>query len=158
VSHFIPPEDPPPEVAAHLWHMTDGHWHDHCRFCLRRREKGGNGVLPEDYLPPVPVGVVQDLLVEARRILNPPTLIEASVAQIEGGAWDDGERKVSFDYLNALNDGRIDVRDGHLMCDFAPGRHCDHWTYTTTHPCCKCGTYNHDPRTTGCTEVLWRPS
>lgn len=24
-------------------HLTDGHWHDACRWCLRRRVHGGNG-------------------------------------------------------------------------------------------------------------------
>ena len=155
---FIPPEDPPPEVAEHLRHMTDGYWRNHCRFCLRGREQGGTGVLPEDYLPPVHLSVVQDLLVEARRMLDPPRPIEASVSQLEGEAWDDDDgRIIGFGYLAALNIGDIGVGpDGAPRCHFQPGRHCDHWTYTAR-PCCKCGMYNHDPRSTGCTEVLWRP-
>jgi hypothetical protein len=34
----------PPAHREHLNHMTDGRWHDNCRFCLRRREKGGTGL------------------------------------------------------------------------------------------------------------------
>jgi hypothetical protein len=34
----------PPEHREHLDHMTDGHWHDNCPYCLRRREKGGTGL------------------------------------------------------------------------------------------------------------------
>jgi hypothetical protein len=34
----------PPAHREHLNHMTDGRWHDGCRFCLRRREKGGSGL------------------------------------------------------------------------------------------------------------------
>jgi hypothetical protein len=30
--------------AEHLWHMTDGHWHDDCRYCLQRRVTGGTGI------------------------------------------------------------------------------------------------------------------
>lgn len=31
-------------IADHLWHLTDGHWHDGCRWCLQRRVKGGDGL------------------------------------------------------------------------------------------------------------------
>ena len=41
-------ETPTPE--EHVRHMTDGHWHDDCRFCLQRREKGGTG-LEGTYVP-----------------------------------------------------------------------------------------------------------
>ena len=34
----------PPGHREHLAHMTDGRWHDDCRFCLRRRVKGGTGL------------------------------------------------------------------------------------------------------------------
>ncbi len=34
----------PPEHAAHLAHMTDGHWHDSCWYCLERRAHGGTGL------------------------------------------------------------------------------------------------------------------
>lgn len=33
-----------PEVALHLDHMTDGRWHDDCRWCRNRRVTGGFGV------------------------------------------------------------------------------------------------------------------
>jgi hypothetical protein len=26
------------------WHLTDGRWHDDCRWCLERRVHGGTGV------------------------------------------------------------------------------------------------------------------
>lgn len=32
------------EVTEHLRHMTDGYWHDDCRWCLRRRRHGGTGL------------------------------------------------------------------------------------------------------------------
>lgn len=33
------------KVRQHLRnHITDGHWHDECAYCLRRRREGGNGV------------------------------------------------------------------------------------------------------------------
>jgi predicted RNA-binding Zn-ribbon protein involved in translation (DUF1610 family) len=31
-------------IAEHLWHATDGRWHDACRWCQRRRVTGGNGL------------------------------------------------------------------------------------------------------------------
>jgi hypothetical protein len=34
----------PPEHAEHLGHMTDGRWHDACRYCVRRRSKHGTGL------------------------------------------------------------------------------------------------------------------
>lgn len=33
--------------AEHLRHMTDGTWHDECRFCIYRRRHGGNGIPPK---------------------------------------------------------------------------------------------------------------
>jgi hypothetical protein len=30
--------------AEHLCHMTDGRWHDDCRYCLQRRVTGGTGI------------------------------------------------------------------------------------------------------------------
>ena len=33
-------------VEEHLRHLDDGHWHDRCRYCLRRRREGGTGVTP----------------------------------------------------------------------------------------------------------------
>lgn len=36
-------------VEKHLRsHLTDGRWHDACRYCLRRRVHGGTGVLDAD--------------------------------------------------------------------------------------------------------------
>ena len=32
------------EETEHLWHMTDGRWHDDCEFCRRRRVDGGTGI------------------------------------------------------------------------------------------------------------------
>ena len=29
-------------------HLTDGFWHDECRYCLARRRWGGNGVNDEE--------------------------------------------------------------------------------------------------------------
>ena len=37
----------------HLRHMTDGWWHDDCRWCLNRRVHGGNGIPPEERIPGV---------------------------------------------------------------------------------------------------------
>jgi hypothetical protein len=35
----------PVVLARHLqWHLTDGRWHDDCRWCLTRREFGGDGL------------------------------------------------------------------------------------------------------------------
>jgi hypothetical protein len=34
----------PAEHREHLSHMTDGHWHDNCPYCLRRRQKSGTGL------------------------------------------------------------------------------------------------------------------
>lgn len=32
-------------ASSHLRdHLTDGRWHDDCRYCLRRRSEGGSGV------------------------------------------------------------------------------------------------------------------
>ena len=31
-------------VNEHRNHMTDGRWHDDCRWCLRRRVHGGDGL------------------------------------------------------------------------------------------------------------------
>ena len=36
------------EEREHLRHMTDGLWHDDCKFCLRRRRRGGTGLAPEE--------------------------------------------------------------------------------------------------------------
>jgi len=33
-------------IRDHLFHMTDGRWHDDCTWCLTRRVHGGNGVDP----------------------------------------------------------------------------------------------------------------
>jgi hypothetical protein len=33
--------------AEHERHLTDGRWHDDCRSCLRRRERGGTGLPAE---------------------------------------------------------------------------------------------------------------
>ena len=30
--------------AEHLHHMTDGHFHDGCRYCVERRVTGGTGL------------------------------------------------------------------------------------------------------------------
>ena len=48
--------DCPPVHREHLVHMTDGRWHDDCRFCLRRRENGGTGLEgePQPEVPPCP--------------------------------------------------------------------------------------------------------
>jgi len=35
-------------IDEHLRHMTDGRWHDECRYCLKRRREGGTGVGPDD--------------------------------------------------------------------------------------------------------------
>jgi hypothetical protein len=51
----------PPVHREHLAHLTDGHWHDSCRFCLRRREKGGTGLEGE---------AVPARLLEAREYLG----------------------------------------------------------------------------------------
>jgi hypothetical protein len=32
------------EQCEHLRHMTDGRWHDNCKWCLRRRVHGGSGL------------------------------------------------------------------------------------------------------------------
>lgn len=33
------------ERIDHLrWHLSDGRWHDDCRFCIHRRKHGGLGV------------------------------------------------------------------------------------------------------------------
>lgn len=38
-------------IRDHLWsHMTDGRWHDDCRWCLARRSEGGTGVGAETRL------------------------------------------------------------------------------------------------------------
>ena len=37
-----------PAEAEHLRHMTDGHWHDGCWYCLRRRDQGGTGIAALD--------------------------------------------------------------------------------------------------------------
>ncbi|HEV8653163.1 MAG TPA: hypothetical protein VG276_28155 [Actinomycetes bacterium] len=37
-------------MDEHLRHMTDGRWHDDCRYCRRRREEGGTGVPPAEIL------------------------------------------------------------------------------------------------------------
>lgn len=143
---FVPPEDPTPAIAEHLRHMTDGHWHDRCRFCLRRRAKGGTGVLPEDYLPEVTIGDIQSVMIGFTNLLDRPL-----------GAPGDGEaveRTITYEYFHALASGDVEVRDGRLGCDFHAGLHCDHWTYSA-HPCCKCGERNCDPRRTACTEGRW---
>lgn len=31
------------EIPTHLFHMTDGRWHDDCEWCVRRRVFGGDG-------------------------------------------------------------------------------------------------------------------
>lgn len=31
-------------IDAHNRHMTDGRWHDDCRYCRNRRRFGGTGV------------------------------------------------------------------------------------------------------------------
>jgi hypothetical protein len=34
-----------PEMREHLRnHLTDGRWHDSCKWCYRRRVEGGTGV------------------------------------------------------------------------------------------------------------------
>ncbi len=36
------------QVQTHLQqHLTDGRWHDDCKYCLERRSKGGTGVRPQ---------------------------------------------------------------------------------------------------------------
>ncbi len=42
-AHACTPQCPAAH-REHLNHMTDGRRHDDCRFCLRRREKGGTGL------------------------------------------------------------------------------------------------------------------
>lgn len=37
-------------VAEHLNHMTDGRWHDDCKYCLHRRVHGGTGVADADFI------------------------------------------------------------------------------------------------------------
>jgi hypothetical protein len=41
--------DPDPIILEHLRHMTDGRWHDDCRYCRRRRVEGGTGVPAAEY-------------------------------------------------------------------------------------------------------------
>ena len=39
-------------IAEHLrYHLTDGAWHDRCRFCRNRRVHGGTGVPSAATLP-----------------------------------------------------------------------------------------------------------
>jgi hypothetical protein len=36
------------ELVEHDQHLTDGHWHDNCRWCRRRRVHGGTGTEATD--------------------------------------------------------------------------------------------------------------
>lgn len=136
---FIPPEDPPPEVAEHLrTHLTDGLWHDRCPFCKRRVIRGGTGVLPEDYLPPLTIGQMQDVIAEARRALDPaPRQAEAAISMVEGEACDAREALPSPERIEWLRKGVMDVRDGAFLCDPGARQHCEHWRYAG-YSCCKC--------------------
>lgn len=147
MSGFVPPEDPPPEVAEHFQqHLVGGRRHDQCRFCRRRHEKGGTGVLPEDYLPPVPLTAVHDViggLSAMLRVWDLPaepygSVGEVMFSRIEGEACEDGPSRLDPAYLRALQSGDVTVDGVGFTCDPGAGAHCDHWTYTSYH-CCKCG-------------------
>ena len=48
-------------IGVHRDHMTDGHWHDDCWFCIQRRRKGGTGIPAIDDLQ-------QQLAAQAQRV------------------------------------------------------------------------------------------
>jgi hypothetical protein len=54
------------DQAEHLRHMTDGHWHDRCPYCVARRSEGGTG-LPERTPAQQALAEVSVITAEARR-------------------------------------------------------------------------------------------
>lgn len=45
IPELTPEQNTQIQITAHLQrHLTDGYWHDGCRYCLRRRVHGGTGL------------------------------------------------------------------------------------------------------------------